>query len=112
MNELNFTLNGNSVNGYPVSIKNGSPINPMLKFFDVTNRLYNAQSGESLDHIGFHYNFIWSHKFEGESTGQGWIGLDMKLDSGYEENMVLVVWIVTSSALTLDKFRQIEKLQL
>ena len=112
MNELNFTLNGNSVNGYPISIKNGSPINPMLKFFDVTNRLYNAQSGESLDHIGFHYNFIWSHKFEGESTGQGWIGLDMKLDSGYEDNMVLVVWIVTSSALTLDKFRQIEKLQL
>ena len=112
MNELNFTLNGNSVNGYPISIKNGSPINPMLKFFDVTNRLYNAQSGESLDHIAFHYNFIWSHKFEGESTGQGWIGLDMKLDSGYEENMVLVVWIVTSSALTLDKFRQIEKLQL
>ena len=112
MNELNFTLNGNSVNGYPVSIKNGSPINPMLKFFDVTNRLYNAQSGESLDHIGFHYNFIWSHKFEGESTGQGWIGLDMKLDSGFEDNMVLVVWIVTSSALTLDKFRQIEKLQL
>ena len=84
----------------------------MQKFYDVTNRLYNIQSGECLDQIGFSYNFIWSHKFEGESTGQGWIGLDLKLDSGYSDNMVLVVWIVTSSALTLDKFHQIEKLQL
>ena len=109
---MNFTLNGNSVNGYPLSIKNGSSVCPRQKFFDVTNRLYNAQSGSSLDAIGFHYNFIWSHKFEGESTGQGWVGIDMKLDSGYTENMVLVVWVITSSAITLDKFHQIEKLQL
>ena len=112
VNELNFTLNGNSVNGYPLSIKHGSSITPMQKLFDVTNRLYNTQSGASLDQIGFHYNFIFAHKFEGESTGQGWIGVDLKLDSGYDENMILVVWVVTSSALTLDKFHQIEKLQL
>ena len=112
VNELNFTLNGNSVNGYPMSLKHGSPIGPMQKFFDVTNRLYNVQCGDSLDQIAFHYNFIWAHKFEGESTGNGWCGVDLKLDSGFAENMILVVWIVTSSALPLDKFHQIEKLQL
>ena len=95
-----------------MSLKYGSPIGPMQKFYDVTNRLYNVQCGESLDAIGFNYNFIWAHKFEGESTGQGWVGCDLKLDTGFGENMVLVVWIITSSALTLDKFHQIEKLQL
>ena len=95
-----------------MSLKYGSPIGPMQKFYDVTNRFYNVQCGESFDAIGFNYNFIWAHKFEGESSGQGWIGCDLKLDSGFDENMVLVVWIVTSSALTLDKFHQIEKLQL
>ena len=95
-----------------MSLKHGSPIGPMQKFFDVTNRLYNVQCGDSLDQIAFHYNFIWAHKFEGELTGNGWCGVDLQLDSGFTENMILVVWIVTSSALTLDKFHQIEKLQL
>ena len=84
----------------------------MQKYFDVTNRLYNSQTGESLDTIGFNYNFLWSHKFEGEITGQGWVGVDLKLDAAYDEAMTLVVWIVTSTAITLDKFHQIEKLQL
>ena len=49
----------------------------MQKFFDVTNRLYNVQCGESLDTTAFSYNFLWAHKFEGEITGQGWIGVDL-----------------------------------
>ena len=66
----------------------------------------------SLDTREFEYNFIWSHKFEGESTGQGWIGLDLKLEEAYTENMILVVWVISASALTIDKFHQIEKLHL
>ena len=110
--EVNFTLNGNSVNGYPLSINNGCQIYPMQKFFDVTNRLYNVQCGESLDSTAFSYNFLWAHKFEGEITGQGWIGVDLKLDNEYDESMTLVVWIINSTAITLDKFHQIERLQL
>ena len=112
MNELNITLNGNSVNGYPISLKNNSSLPAMHKFLDVTGRLYNSSSGTNLDTREFKYNFIWAHKFEGESTGQGWLGMDIKLDSEYDENMTLVVWIISASALTLDKFHQIEKLQL
>ena len=84
----------------------------MQKFFDVTNRLYNVQCGDSFDSIGFKYNFLWSHKFEGEITGQGWIGMDLKLDTAFTESMTLVVWIITSTAITLDKFHQLERMQL
>ena len=84
----------------------------MQKFFDVTNRLYNVQCGESLDASAFNYNFLWAHKFEGEITGQGWIGVDLKLDTEFAESMTLVVWIINSTAITLDKFHQIERLQL
>lgn len=79
---------------------------------DVTDRLYNNEAGTSLDTREFSYNFIWSHKFEGEFTGQGWLGLDIKLDEAYDENMVLVFWVISATALTIDKFHQIEKLQL
>ena len=112
VNEVNFTLNGNSVNGYPLSINNGCPIYPMQKFFDATNRFYNVNCGQSFDTVGFGYNFIWSHKFEGEITGQGWVGCNLKLDSAYEEPMTLVVWIINSTAITLDKFHQVERLAL
>ena len=112
VNEVNFTLNGNSVNGYPMSINNGSPIYPMQKFFDVTNRYYNINCGQSFDTVGFNYNFLWSHKFEGEITGQGWVGCNLKLDEAYKEPMTLVVWIINSTAITLDKFHQIERLSL
>ena len=112
VNEVNFTLNGNSVNGYPMSVNNKSPIYPMQKFFDVTNRFYNVGCGQSFNTSGFRYNFIWAHKFEGEITGQGWVGCTLKLDKAYDESMTLVVWIINSTAITVDKFHQIERLSL
>ena len=112
MKELNITLNGNPVNGYPIAIKNGSCLPALHKFLDVTGRLYNNQCGTSIDAAEFSYNFIYGHKFEGESSGQGWLGLDLKLEQAYTDNMNLVLWIISASALTIDKFHQIEKLQL
>ena len=108
--EINITLNGNPVNGYP--LKNNSCLPALHKFLDVTDRLYNNQCGTSIDSAEFNYNFIYGHKFEGESSGQGWVGCELKLDQAYQENMTLVLWIVSASALTIDKFHQIEKLQL
>ena len=114
VSELNFTLNGNSVNGYPLEAKNSSPVYAMQKFFDVTGRMYNIHSGESLSCTKFGYNFIWSHKFEAEATNQGWLGVEMKLSEGYAEDnpMCLVLWIITSNVLKIDKFHQIEKINL
>ena len=110
--ELNITLNGNSVNGYPLSIKNQCPVIPLHKFFDVTNRLYNVSSGEGLSFTRFDYNWIWSHKFESENTSQGWLGVSMKLTTGFTVPMTLVIWVINSSAISIDKFHQIEKINL
>ena len=100
------------MNGYPLSLKNNSCIPALHKFLDVTNRLYNNQCGTAIDATEFGYNFIYAHKFEAESSGQGWISLDLTLDQAYTENMTLVLWIISPSAITIDKFHQIEKLQL
>ena len=108
---MNISLNGNPVNGFPISMKN-SYLPALHKFLDVTGRLYNNQCGTSIDAPEFHYNFIYGHKFEGESSGQGWISIDLKLEQAYTENMTLVIWVISSSALTIDKFHQIEKMQL
>ena len=51
--ELNITLSGNSVTGYPIKVTHGSPIFPMHKFMDVTSRLYNVFSGDSPSFTAF-----------------------------------------------------------
>lgn len=112
--EFNITMNGNSVNGYPLTIDNVSPIFPMHKFLDVTNRLYNVNSGSSFTITDFFYNWIWAHKFESELTSQGWIGINLKLTEEYKSDspMSLVVWIISPTAISIDKFHQIEKINL
>ena len=112
--ELNITMNGNSVNGYPITVQETSCIFPMHKFLDVTDRLYNVNSGSSMDILAFYHNWIWAHKFESELTSQGWIGINIKLTSAFNttEPMSLVVWIITPSAISVDKFHKIEKINL
>ena len=110
--EMNITLNGNSVNGYPMSVKRNNPTNPLQKFLDVTNRYYNVSSGETLDLDNFKYNWLWSHAFESESTSQGWIGVSFKLTTPYTKNMALVCWTVSRTGLTIDKFGSVEKISL
>ena len=115
--EMNLTYNGNSVNGYPISIRQNSVYYPMHKFFDVTDQLYNLKCGSTLNAPEFHYNFIWAHKFEAQQSN-GWIGINFKYSEipkksdGTEEPMAVVAWIVCHSAFTVDKFMQIEKLNL
>ena len=110
--EFNISLNGNPVNGYPMSIKNNSPCYVMSKFNSVTSRFYNVYAGQQLSMLEFQHNFIWSHKFEAESTSSGWIGIDMKLTEAYTEPMSLVIWIINPTAITIDQFYQIEKINL
>ena len=110
--EFNISLNGNPVNGYPMAIKNNSPCYVMSKFNSVTSRLYNVFAGEQMTMQQFHYNFLWSHKFEAESTSSGWIGIDIKLTQAFTESMSLVIWIINPSAITMDQYYQIEKINL
>ena len=113
VDEFNLTLSGNSVSGYPIKIKNNSPIYPMHKFLDTTSRLYNVFTGKTPCFTSFKtFMWIWSHKFEAEMTSQGWIGINLKLAQDFTEQMSLVIWIVSPNALTIDKYHQIEKINL
>ena len=112
--EMNFTLNGNSVNGYPIAVKNSSPVFPLQKFMDATCRTSNINCGKFLTPNEFNFNWIWAHKFEAEQTSQGWAGINFKLSEPFkpEESMSLVVWIISPAAIKIDKFHQVEKLNL
>ena len=113
--EMNFTLNGNSVNGYPLTIKDGSSVFPLQKFIDSTSRTSNISCGKFLTPNEFRFNWIWSHHFEAEQTSQGWAGINMKLSKAFDDSdgsMSLVVWIINPAALKIDKFHQVEKINL
>ena len=113
--EMNFTLNGNSVNGYPISIKDASPVFPLQKFLDATKRTSNITSGKFLTPNEFRFNWIWCHNFEAEQTSQGWAGINFKLKEAFTTtngSMSLVVWIISPAAVKIDKFHQVEKLNL
>jgi len=84
----------------------------MQKFIDSTMRINNISSGGFLTLNEYKFNWIWAHHFEAEESTQGWSGINFKLDEAYGEAMSLVIWIFSPCALKLDKFHQIEKLNL
>ena len=107
--DISITLNGKTVNGYPLDITNNSPVNVMQRFFDVTNRFMNPLAGDCPKFHEFKSNWIYAHQFEAEATSQGWLGVYLKLSWTYSEPHTLVIWSVNSSVITIDKFHQIEK---
>ena len=111
LNEVNITLNGNSVNSYPITIKNKSLIYPLYKFLDTTDHLYNNKCGSTLTVNDFESNYLISHKFECEISNTGWIGINLKLSETKEtEPLCLVCWFITENKLTVDKFHSVEKI--
>ena len=110
VSEMNFSLNGNSVNGYPINVVDGSPVYPMQKFLDTTMRTCNINSAGCLNANEYKFNWIWAHHFEVQDSLQGWSGINFKLEKAFDEAMSLVIWIINPCTLTLDKFNQIEKL--
>ena len=111
LNEINITLNGNSVNSYPIAIKNHSSIYPLYKFLETTNHLYNNKCGNTVSIQDFESNFLLSHKFECEISNTGWIGINLKLSETKEtEPLCLVCWFICENKISIDKFHSIEKL--
>ena len=112
--EANLTLNGNSVDVFPITIKNNSAIYPFHKFIDDTGRLYNSECGSTLRLSEFEFNFIWSHKFEASVSPNGWIGITLKTSEEFQDSepMCLVIWFISKAVLSIDKFHQIEKINL
>ena len=106
--EFDIMLNGNSINGYPIHVKNNSAVYPLHKFLDTTNRLHNNECGSSMNLLTFHSNYIWAHHFEVDTDNYGWVGLSLKLKTAFTEAMSLVVWLISDTTLSIDKFHQIE----
>ena len=109
---FNISVNGNSVNGYPLQVKHNIPIIPIQKFSSCTNRSCNVNCGKMLSPNEFQFNWIWSHCFEAEDTATGWIGINFKLSEAYVKPMSMVVWIVGPAAIAIDKYQQLEKINL
>lgn len=88
--EMDLTLNGQSLAGFPISNTNGSAMPAYMKWLKTTNRQFNNACSGQIEPMDFkRYHFIYSHKFEGEPTDQGWLGVDLKLDAPFEENFTL-----------------------
>jgi len=109
---FDITLNGNSVNGYPLENKNKLAVFPYHKFMETTGRYMNTICGEGLKLTQFMVNWIYAHKFEAEVSEEGWLGINIRLSEAYTEAFTLVIWCIYDAAITIDKFHQIEKLSL
>ena len=109
---FNINLNGNSVQGYPLQVQYSIPTNCFQKFISTTNRLCNINGGKMLGPNEFQYNWLWSHKFENEDATTGWIGVNFKLRTAFDKPMTMVVWVISETAIAIDKFHQLEKINL
>ena len=108
--QMDFTLNGSSLSGYPVKLEQSSGTMPYYKFLDTTGQLFNNASGTVLSAAEFEYNYLWSYKFEAEDSTTGWTGVSFELEEKYTEQMLLVCWYVYESAISIDKYHQVERL--
>ena len=88
--EIDLTLNGQSLSGFPIQNTNGSALPAYMKWLKTTNREFNNNCSGQIEPLDFkRYHFVYGHKFEGEPTDQGWLGVDLKLDSPYDSNYTL-----------------------
>ena len=84
----------------------------MTKLLDTTGKMYRLGVGKTLSTIDFKCSYLWSHKFEAEETTSGWLGIELKAESPISTASLIVIFMMKPSAITIDKFRSIEKLQL
>ena len=88
--EMDLTLNGQSLAGFPITNTNGSGLPAYMKWLKTTNRQFNNSCSGQIEPMDFkRYHFLYAHKFEGEPTDQGWLGVDLKLDKPYDTNFTL-----------------------
>ena len=111
--EFDITLNGYSCPGLPLTNLDKTPIDVYDTFLKVTKRKFKNECPAQIvpsDFCNFH--FIFSHKFEGEPTESGWVGINLKLEKAYEQNHTLVVWTSYDVELKIDQYNRVEKLVL
>ena len=123
--EFDLTLDGYSVHGFPIVSENGSPVAVYDKFMKTTNRKFDNNCAEQCKIGNFsQFAYLYGHKFDGEVSETGWIGVNLKLDAPYEKNytmgkqtylvqvlsIYLVIWASHEIDLRIDQFHRIEKM--
>ena len=61
IDEVNLSLNGSSVQDYPIKISNNYPILPYVKFLDVTRRFYDPSCSDVINMEEFRYCCIFGN---------------------------------------------------
>ena len=112
LKEVNLTLNGNSCLGFPVRIQNDTPIWPYYKFLDTLGRIHNVGNSRQWGLDIFKEKVLFSHKFEGEESNQGWLGITLSLSEPLSSQHTLILWTVHNVKTTIDKYCMIEKYNL
>ena len=78
--QTNITMNGMSVQGYPMSSSYYLPLQLLCKFNETTGRIKKSMAASSIGLNRFTSSSCFiSHKFEGEQTNEGWIGIEVQL---------------------------------
>ena len=110
--QFNLTLDGSSVNGFPISIETESPVFPLVKFNETTNKTSNISTGGGFTQVEFSYNFLWSHHFESETTSSGWLDIEVDLNNPLTKPYTLVIWCIAPYSFSFDKFHDLQAIQL
>ena len=87
--EVNLTLNGNSCHGYPIKTKNNYPLWSYVKFKDVLGKTFNSTLGNQMTIDEFKNKLVYAHKFEGEESQQGWLGIIISLEKAFDTSKTL-----------------------
>jgi len=90
VSEFDLTLNGYSCHGFPLMSVNQSPVQVYDKFLKATNRSFRNSCSKQISPSDFsNFAYLYAHKFEGESTESGWLGINLKLENAFDKNYVL-----------------------
>ena len=109
--DVNITLNGASVHGYPISSFLPNNVTQLYsRFIQTLGRFKKTVAGGTITQTTFKDDFcLISHHFEGQMGNEGYIGFDVKFDAPAAENYVFVVFTIRNNALTIDRFHKVTK---
>ncbi|CAG5106753.1 Oidioi.mRNA.OKI2018_I69.chr1.g2986.t1.cds [Oikopleura dioica] len=111
LTQINVTLNGQSLHGYPQKITNQYPILPYWKFQNALGRISQSNLSYVTSMDAYKSNAIFAHEFEGEEISQGWLSFtfDFNKPLDDDDDYHIVIWSIVSVKLTIDEHKQVEK---
>ena len=88
--EFDLTIDGQSVQGFPIKTEDQIPAMAYDSYLKATHRSFNNSVNDTIpirDYRNFH--FLYGHRFSGEVSDSGWLGINLKLEEEYNTNMTL-----------------------